>query len=150
MKKIKEAYPKVYLYRRIVQAKLFIDRNYHERINLNMVSGKAFFSGYHFIRLFSKIYGVTPHQYLIRVRMEKAKLLLKTDMPVQQVCFAVGFDSVGSFTSLFKRQVGANPAQYRTAQLLRHAEMAKVPLKFIPNCFAESNGWAQNSNFQEV
>jgi|SRR5476651_885071 len=143
-------YPKVYLYRRVVQAKLYMDNHYHEAIDLHAISDQAYFSRYHFIRLFSKIYGKTPHQYLTGVRIDQAKLLLQTDLPVQQVCFAVGFDSVGSFTSLFKRQVGANPAQYRTAQLLRHAEMAKVPLKFIPNCFAESNGWAQNSNFQEV
>ena len=143
-------YPKVYLYRRVVQAKLYMDSHYHEAIDLHAISDQAYFSRYHFIRLFSKIYGKTPHQYLTGVRIDQAKLLLQTDLPVQQVCFAVGFDSVGSFTSLFKRQVGANPAQYRTAQLLRHAEMAKVPLKFIPNCFAESNGWAQNSNFQEV
>jgi len=143
-------YPKVYLYRRVVQAKLYMDNHYHEAIDLHAISDQAYFSRYHFIRLFSKIYGKTPHQYLTGVRIDQAKLLLQTDLPVQQVCFAVGFDGVGSFTSLFKRQVGANPAQYRTAQLLRHAEMAKVPLKFIPNCFAESNGWAQNSNFQEV
>jgi len=127
-----------------------MDSHYHEAINLHAISDQAYFSRYHFIRLFSKIYGKTPHQYLTAVRIEQAKLLLQTDLPVQQVCFAVGFDSIGSFSSLFKRQVGANPAQYRTAQLSRKAEIAKAPLKFIPNCFAESNGWVQNSNFEEV
>jgi len=133
--------PKIYLYRRIVQAKLYMDSNYHEAIDLHAIADQAYFSRYHFIRLFSKIYGKTPHQYLTGVRMDKAQLLLQTDMPVQQVCFAVGFDSLGSFTSLFKRHVGVNPAQYRTQQLARTAEINRVPLKFVPNCFAQSNGW---------
>ncbi|MES2279733.1 MAG: AraC family transcriptional regulator [Bacteroidota bacterium] len=134
-------YPQIYLYRRIVQAKLYMDSNYQEAIDLHAIADQAYFSRYHFIRLFSKIYGKTPHQYLTGVRMEKAKLLLQTDLPVQQVCFAVGFDSIGSFTSLFKRYTAATPAQYRTQQLQRADEMGKVPLKFIPNCFAQSNGW---------
>ena len=142
--------PQIYLYRRIVQAKLYMDSNYHEAIDLHAIADQAYFSRYHFIRLFSKIYGKTPHQYLIGVRIEKARLMLQTDMPVQQVCFAVGFDSLGSFTSLFKRCIGQSPAQYRTQQLARVAEIGRAPLKFIPNCFAQSNGWVQNSNFQEV
>jgi AraC-like DNA-binding protein len=134
-------YPQIYLYRRIVQAKLYMDSHYHEAIDLHAIADQAYFSRYHFIRLFSKIYGKTPHQYLTVVRIEKAKLLLKTDIPVQQVCFAVGFDSIGSFTSLFKRHTSASPAQYRTRQLQRAVEMGKAPLKFIPNCFAQQNGW---------
>lgn len=134
-------YPQVYLYRRIVQAKLYMDSYYHEAIDLHAIADQAYFSRYHFIRLFSKMYGKTPHQYLTSVRIEKAKLLLKTDMPVQQVCFDVGFDSIGSFTSLFKRYVKASPAQYRNAQLQRAADMSAAPLRFVPNCFAEQNGW---------
>lgn len=148
MKKVE--YPKVYLYRRVVKAKLFIDQHYHEPINLDVISGKAFFSSYHFIRLFNKIYGKTPHQYLIRVRIDKAKMLLRTAMPVQQVCFAVGFDSVGSFSTLFKKITSLSPSQFQHQQLQRNLEISKAPLKFIPNCFAEQNGWTKNSNFQEV
>jgi len=142
--------PKVYLYRRVVQAKLFMDTNYHEAIDLHAIADQAYFSRYHFIRLFSKIYGKTPHQYLTWVRIEQAKLLLQTDLPVQEVCFAVGFDSIGSFTGLFKKRAGQSPAQYRTEQLRRQAEMMAAPLKYIPNCFARQYGWLQNSNFQEV
>ena len=132
---------KIYLYRRVVQAKLFIDANYHNPIDLDAISGQAAFSPYHFIRLFSKIYGKTPHRYLTTVRIDQAKLLLKTDTPVQQVCFAVGFDSIGSFTGLFKRHTGFTPAIYRQQQLQRAGEIAAAPLQFIPNCFAQHNGW---------
>ncbi len=99
-------YPKVYLYRRIVQAKLFIDDNYSENIDLENIADEAFFSKFHFTRLFKKIYGKTPHQYLIAVRIEKAMQLLRANVPVSEVCYAVGFESLSSFSGLFKRIAG--------------------------------------------
>jgi len=137
----KELYPKVYLYRRIVYAKLFIDRHFDEKIDLDNIADEAFFSKFHFIRLFNTIYKKTPHQYLSFVRIEKAKQLLTTDMTAAQVCYAVGFESVSSFTGLFKRMTGETPAAYRAAQLKRKKEITVAPLKFIPNCFAEMKGW---------
>src|SRR5262245_747431 len=100
-------YPKVYLYRRIVQAKLFIDQHFSEKINLNNIAGEAYFSNFHFIRLFKQAYNKTPHQYLTSVRIEHAKQLLKSKhLSITDVCFEVGFESIGSFTSLFKRSTG--------------------------------------------
>jgi AraC-like DNA-binding protein len=137
----KEPYPKVYLYRRIVYAKLFIDNHFDEKIDLDNIADEAFFSKFHFIRLFNTIYKKTPHQYLTFVRIEKAKQLLATDINVAQVCYAVGFDSVSSFTGLFKRMVGQTPASYQSRQQKRKMDIAIAPLKFIPNCFAEKKGW---------
>ena len=145
-----EQYPKIYLYRRIVQAKLFIDEHFGDSIDLDIIADEAFFSKFHFIRLFKTIYFKTPHQYLTVVRMEKAKLLLTKDIAVSEVCFLVGFDSVSSFTGLFKRTVGLTPSAYQQQQSKRKADIATTPLKFIPNCFAENKGWTKNSNFQEV
>ncbi len=145
-----EKYPKIYLYRRIVQAKLFIDTNYANAIDLDNIANEAFFSKFHFIRLFKKIYNQTPHQYLTSVRIEKAKLLLQTEMAVADVCFSVGFDSISSFTGLFKRFTSTTPSVYQKFQLKRKEEILLTPLKFIPNCFAENNGWSKNRNFQEV
>lgn len=145
-----EAYPKIYLYRRIVQAKLFIDSHYHENINLSDSADEALFSKFHFIRLFKKIYGRTPHQYLTYVRIENAKLLLQTRMSVTDVCYEVGFESVSSFTGLFRRIVGQTPSSYQAQQHHLLAEIASMPLKFIPNCFAEKKGWSKNSNIQEA
>ena len=150
MKKTKELYPKIYLYKRIVQAKLFIDNNFAENIDLNNIADEACFSKFHFIRLFKKIYTRTPHQYLTRVRIEKAKLLLSKDFAVSEVCYAVGFDSISSFTGLFKRAVALTPSAYQKQQSKLQADTLKTPLKFIPNCFAENKGWTKNSNFQEV
>lgn len=136
-----EQYPKVYLYRRIVQAKLFIDNNYADNIDLNNISDEAYFSKFHFIRLFKKIYGKTPHQYLTFVRIEKATLLLKEGKPVSEVCYAVGFESLSSFGSLFKRTVGSTPSAFLEEQQQMKIQIAKTPLKFVPGCFVHQNGW---------
>jgi len=138
---IQQQFPKIYLYRRIVQAKLFIDSHYHQNIDLNNIAGEAYFSRFHFIRIFKLTYGKTPHQYLISVRIENARLLLKRAMPVNEVCYTVGFDSISSFSALFKKLSGYAPSVYQQMELKRQAEMLTAPQKFIPNCFAEQNGW---------
>ncbi|RWY50172.1 helix-turn-helix domain-containing protein [Mucilaginibacter gilvus] len=142
-------FPKIYLYRRVVQAKLFIDTHYHQPINLDAIADEAYFSKFHFIRLFKATYGKTPHQYLTAVRINNAQLLLKTGMPVTDVCYAIGFDSVSSFSALFKRITKKSPSSWQQAELKRAAVMKKSPLNFIPNCFAQQNGWTQNRNFQQ-
>jgi AraC-like DNA-binding protein len=136
-----EQYPKVYLYQRIVQAKLFIDRNYADKIDLDNISDEAYFSKFHFIRLFKKIYGKTPHQYLTFVRIEKATQLFRIDKPVSEVCYAVGFESLSSFGSLFKRIVGVTPSAFLEEQQLIKMQILKTPLKFVPGCFISQNGW---------
>lgn len=145
-----EQYPKIYLYRRIVQAKLFIDTHFGDNIDVVNIANEAYFSRFHFIRLFKTIYNKTPHQYLTIVRIENAKQLLINNVTVSEVCFLVGFDSVSSFTGLFKRAVGITPSAYQQQQSERRREISATPLKFIPNCFAENKGWTKNSNFQEA
>jgi AraC-like DNA-binding protein len=145
-----EQYPKVYLYRRIVQAKLFIDTNYASAIDIDNIADEAYFSKFHFIRLFKKIYGKTPHQYLTFVRIEKAMQLLQADNPVSEVCYSVGFESLSSFSGLFKRIVGITPSTFLTQQQLKKIEVLKTPLKFVPGCFVYQFGWGKNSNFEEV
>ncbi|TFF36770.1 AraC family transcriptional regulator [Mucilaginibacter psychrotolerans] len=134
-------YPKMYLYRRVVQAKLFIDTHYHQPLNLDDIADEAYFSKFHFIRLFKSTYGKTPHQYLIAVRITNAQRLLKSGMPVTDACYTIGFDSLSSFSALFKRLVKQSPSAWQQAELKRDAEIKKAPLNFIPNCFAEMNGW---------
>jgi AraC-like DNA-binding protein len=147
---LESGYPKFYLYRRIVQAKLYMDSHFSEKIELNNIAGEAYFSKFHFIRLFRKAFAKTPHQYLISVRLEKARLLLAKGMQVSDVCLAVGFESVGTFTTLFKRIEKITPLVYQKRQMNRKAEIGKAPLKFIPYCFAEQKGWIKKSNFEEV
>ena len=133
--------PKIYLYRRIVLAKLFIDEHFADNIDLDAIAGEAAFSKFHFIRLFKMAYGKTPHQYLTLVRIEKAKLLLQSETSVTDVCFSVGFDAISSFTHLFKRFTQLTPSAYQQQQRLRRQQITAMPLKFIPGCFAEQKGW---------
>ena len=142
-------YPKVYLYRRIVQAKVFMDENYFEKIDLRNIADEATFSKFHFIRLFKKAYGKTPHQYLTFVRLENAKRLLQKEGAVADVCYGVGFESISSFTGLFKRAAGLTPAAYQQVQIQKSAQMERSPLQFVPHCFAEKKGWIKKSNFEE-
>ncbi|MBS1514429.1 MAG: helix-turn-helix transcriptional regulator [Bacteroidetes bacterium] len=146
----KDSYPKMYLYKRIVQAKMFIDEHFAEAIDVNDIADEAYFSKFHFIRLFKKTYGKTPHQYLTSVRIEEAKQLLKNEMTVTEVCYAVGFDSVSSFTGLFKREAGNTPSEYKSQQIALKMQIKKKPLNFIPGCFAGKFVEHKKSNFQEA
>jgi AraC-like DNA-binding protein len=102
-------YPKAYMYRRIVAAKMFIDKNYKDKLDLNAISNESNFSRYHFIRLFKQAFGQTPHQYLTAVRIDKAKECLNNGMTVSVLCYEMGFDSLPSFSKMFKKRVGVIP-----------------------------------------
>ena len=136
-------YPKLYFYKRLVQAKLFIDSHFAEPIDLDNIADEAFFSKFHFIREFKKIYRNTPHQYLIQVRIEKAKELLQTAVPVRDACYEVGFESLPSFSRLFRRMTGLTPSAYSAPQQSRKEKMAESPLSFIPACFSGKQGWLE-------
>ncbi len=136
-------YPKLYFYKRLVQAKLFIDSHYADPIDLDNIADEAFFSKFHFIREFRKIYRNTPHQYLIQVRIEKARELLQAGIPVTHACYEVGFESVSSFSRLFNRMTGLTPSAYSALQQIRKEKMAESPLSFIPACFSEKQGWLE-------
>ena len=142
-----EKYPKIYLYKRIVQAKLFIDTHFSENIDLDNISDEAYFSKFHFIRLFKTIYGKTPHQYLTTVRIENAKELLQNEFSVSDACFGVGFDSISSFTGLFKRYTKLSPSEYSRQLKKRKEQIKRAPLQFIPACFAEQKGWTEKKQF---
>jgi AraC-like DNA-binding protein len=143
-------YPKAYLFKRLVQAKLFIDQHFAETLDLNNIADEAIFSKFHFIRLFKSVYGKTPHQYLIYVRIENAKKLLQTGASIAETCDAVGFESTTSFTGLFKKLNGVSPSAYRDSFAQRQEAIKNDPLQFIPNCFAENKGWSQKSNSEEA
>jgi len=136
-----DLYPRIFLYRRLVQAKLFIDAHYASAIDLDNIADEVYSSKFHFIRQFKSIYHKTPHQYLITVRVEKARELLKSGASVSEACYAVGFESLGSFSSLFKRLYGITPVAYLKQQAQLKTEMREAPLRFIPGCFAEKSGW---------
>ena len=138
-----DVYPRQYLYRRVVRAKLFIDAEFASPIDLDNIADEACFSKFHFVRLFRQIYGRTPHQYLTDVRVRHAKELLKQGATVARTCYSVGFDSISSFTGLFKRRVGMTPAAFQQAEMQKQVEVSERPVKFVPNCFVEKRGWSE-------
>jgi AraC-like DNA-binding protein len=125
-------------YLRIVNAKLYIDKNYHEQIDLEVVSKQAFISKFHFHRLFRRIYQKTPLEYITKKRIDKAKEMLSENKPVTEVCNEVGFESITSFSNLFKKEIGFPPTYYRNMAWLKKQEAMRQPKRFIPGCFIET------------
>jgi AraC-like DNA-binding protein len=125
------------IYQRIASAKVYIDENYHESISLEEISQRAFLSRFHFHRLFTKIYRLTPHQYITQKRLDKAKVLLAENKAVTDVCNEVGFESIGSFSVLFKKEIGFAPTYYRNMAWLKKQRQKQQPKAFIPHCFID-------------
>jgi AraC-like DNA-binding protein len=136
-----EPYENIYLYKRIAHAKLFIDSHYAEKIDLTSIADEACFSKFHFIRLFKESYGYTPHNYLMKVRIEKAKLLLRDNVSVSDASMAVGFESTTSFAGRFKQLVGQTPSSFQKAQQKRESDIRQTPHSFVPNCFINTYSW---------
>jgi len=96
-----------------VSTKRYLDTYYDRNIHLNILAHNQCTSKYHLIRIFKKYYGITPHQYLIDKRIEQAKSLLRSGSSVSETCYAVGFESVHSFSTLFKGKTGLSPSAYK-------------------------------------
>jgi AraC-like DNA-binding protein len=129
--------PNADLRERLWRARKFIDECYDQPLDLTQISSQACLSRYHFLRLFRQTFDMTPRQYLIQRRIEKAKELLSVrTLSVTDVCFAVGFQSLGSFSSLFRKCVGDAPIDYRRRQ--------RESLKKVPGCFIQMFGLCQN------
>lgn len=128
-------------YRKVVAAKVYIDGNFQGPLDLDRLSREACLSRYYFHRLFTRIYKLTPHQYLTRKRIEQARLCLAArDLTVTEICNEVGFESIGSFSLLFKKEMGAAPTSYRDEAWRREKQTLEQPRSFIPHCFIENCG----------
>jgi AraC-like DNA-binding protein len=118
------------------RAKDFINAAYWQPLNLAEIAARANLSPYHFLRLYKQTFQETPHDYLTRVRVERAKTLLKTsDLSVTAICFEIGFESLGTFSSLFLREVGLPPSQYRKYARSSVYIPSRYQTLFIPSCF---------------
>lgn len=119
---------------RLERARGLIDERYDEPWTVEALASRACLSREQFIRAFGTRYGETPHQYLIQRRIEEARRLLEsTSHPVTDICLAVGFSSLGSFSTTFRRRVGAPPSHYRRRSVL--VLSAPNPLAQVPCCF---------------
>jgi AraC-like DNA-binding protein len=124
----------------MLRARDAIDRDYARPLDIPALARVALVSEAHFIRTFRATFGETPHRYLQRRRVERAMALLRnTDRSVTDVCFAVGFASLGSFSRTFREIVGQSPTGFRQG--------AQAPYP-VPTCFTMS--WSRPSSFGEV
>lgn len=111
----------------MTEIRAYIDRHFAKPLTIARLARRAKLSPYHFIRVFRAETGQTPHQYLRTRRIDRARhLLATTPLPVTDICEAVGFQSLGSFSSTFRRLTGETPAAYRAAR--------RRPV-YIPSCF---------------
>src|SRR4051812_1598983 len=100
--------------RHLVRAKDLVDARYAEPLTVSELARAAGLSAAHFSREFRRVFGESPHQYLLTRRLERAAALLRnTDRTVTEICFAVGLNSLGSFTTSFRRIYGSAPLAYR-------------------------------------
>jgi len=120
---------------RVLRARDAIHARYAEPLRLDQLAREAALSPFHFLRIFRSAFGETPHQYLTRVRIEAAKRLLLADAPVTDVCFEVGFQSLGSFSALFARRVGAPPSAFR--RRLHHFAFGAQRV-YVPHCYVDA------------
>ncbi|HMG39806.1 MAG TPA: AraC family transcriptional regulator [Acidimicrobiales bacterium] len=124
----------------MLRARDAIDRDYARPLAIPTLARIALVSEAHFIRTFRATFGETPHRYLQRRRVERAMALLRnTDHSVTEICFAVGFSSLGTFSRTFRDIVGLSPSGFR--------QQAPKPYP-VPTCFTMS--WARPSSFGEV
>ncbi|SDE32280.1 AraC-type DNA-binding protein [Variovorax sp. CF079] len=102
--------------RRAVEAALWLEARSHEAIDLDQAAQQVGLSSFHFLRLFSRVLGVTPHQYLVRTRLRHAAQLLATGArPVTEVALDVGFSDLSNFVRSFHRAAGVSPRRFRQA-----------------------------------
>ena len=126
--------------RRLLRARDAMDRTYAEPLDVAALARIADTSEAHFIRTFRATFGETPHRYLQRRRVERAMYLLRaTDSDVTDVCFDVGFSSLGTFSRTFRDIVGTSPSSFRGQ---------KGVVAAVPNCFAMA--WTRPSSFGEA
>ena len=104
--------------RRAVEAALWLEEHVNETVDLETVSRQAGLSPFHFLRLFARVLGVTPHQYLVRCRLRQAaRLLAEPARSVTDIAFDVGFEDLSNFVRTFRRAAGVSPLRFRKAVL---------------------------------
>jgi AraC-like DNA-binding protein len=121
--------------RHLLRARDLIDARYPEPLDVPALAARAHCSPSHFSRSFKRAFGETPHQYLLTRRIERAAHLLRdTDLPVGEISEAVGWQSLGSFSTTFKRVKGHTPSGYRRAWRASPAAAAVA----IPSCMVRA------------
>jgi AraC-like DNA-binding protein len=127
--------------RKLCQVRDLIRDCLAEDLTLADLSQEADLSAWHFLRAFRTAFGETPHEFLTRLRLERARdLLTVTSRSVTDICFDVGFTSLGSFITLFHRHAGVSPAAFRRQVRSWVSVPGRHPWAFVPFCFGQHFG----------
>jgi|SRR5262245_16326386 len=126
---------------RLCRARDLIRDCYAEPVTLSDCADEAELSPWHLLRSFRAAFGETPKEFLTRLRLDRARhLLTVTGRSVTEICFDVGFSSLGSFSTLFKRHVGWSPAEFRRQVRGWVTVPGTAPWVYVPFCFARRFG----------
>jgi AraC-like DNA-binding protein len=122
---------------RLCRARDYLAGRFHLRTTLPDVAREAYLSPFYFNRLFTQVFGETPHEFTTRLRIERAKqLLLADNESVTDICFDVGYESLGSFSARFHSMTGLSPAAFRReARRVFGAVGRPWTLYYVPSCF---------------
>jgi len=119
-----------------------------EPLSISAVARASGLTRFHFIRVFKALFGETPHQYSLQAQIEKAKhLLILTDLSITDVCMAVGFSSLGSFSTLFRRRVGLSPSEFQRRHRPASVRQRQLPASLIPGCLSLMAGISEKEQF---
>ena len=125
------------LRRRLCLARDLLRECGESRLSVNEIARRIGIAPHYFIRLFRAVFGDTPHQYRTNAQIEHAKhLLLLSDASVTEICMAVGFSSLGSFSALFSERVGIPPSVFRRRHRRPENPPRQLPPEMIPGCFS--------------
>jgi transcriptional regulator GlxA family with amidase domain len=102
------------LYKRLLTGKAYIEAHLQDSVSMDEVARQACLSTYHFIRRFGQAFGISPYQYLMKIRLEKSAILLaNTELLIRHIASDVGMGDIHLFSRQFKRHFGISPSQYR-------------------------------------
>jgi AraC-like DNA-binding protein len=123
-------------FRRLCRARDYGHVYFNERIDTHALAREAALSMWHFHRLFTAAFGVTPHEFLTELRIERAKRLLASGShSVTEACLESGYESLGSFSMRFRARVGRSPSEYQREMWHVFGGVAAERTVFIPTCF---------------
>jgi AraC-like DNA-binding protein len=131
------------VFRRLLRARERLTDSYDDVVLLREAAREAGMSRFHFLRAFSRAFGETPHGYVQRIRLERARDRLARGVPVTDVCFEVGYASLGSFSSLFTKRMGVSPRAWQKTVRRQVAVPGSLARLYIPCCFFPGpDGWS--------
>jgi len=125
-------------FRRLCRGRDLLAAEYQSRVLLEQAAREACLSEFHFHRLFRATFGETPHDFLTRLRLDRAKQMLASERTVTEVCFEIGYQSLGSFSTKFRSQFGRSPVEFQREMRRIFGYHAPWRVLMLPGCFVQA------------